>query len=532
MFDDWMQRGVKRDALPRHAVRVDRWDKQDLEHVASTVDQFSAGRQKLGEFTPTGKPAMEDTLWALLKAKPDLADPQEVDPAHLVNRVVAEELHSMPDFERLRRFTVGDDVQAALSANDLEPDLETLFDRLEQEVKQAEELAQTLAALAAANEGAEDAQRDLDELEERWANGEGSQEEVDEAKQKAEDAQGEADDLQSQAEAQVQALSDALDDVRTTIQATMHEAIRDSADDAKGSQETAKAWGMSPGEFQRLPADERIALAKRLNNDRTRRIADLFGPMRNLMLSEQARKTTNVPEEIFDVEEGAQIERLLPSELSRLSHPIFKKDFYKRFATKKLLQFAMRGEERLARGGIIMCEDGSGSMHGERELWSKALMLSLLHLARQQKRTFHLIHFGSAGQIKHIPFVRSEDFSLERILDAAELFAGGGTDFHTPLQKSLEILEEEFDSIGGIKSDVVFVTDGESGIDPTFGQHYRDEMERMQAITWGIQVNERGAIGHRYNNYEGLIDVCGGGVATIQDFLSGNDIRHIFRGVT
>lgn len=531
-IEGWLRKGVKRDELPRHSVRVDRWDEQDLDYVAETVDQFSAGRDKLGEFTPTGRPAMEDTLWSLLKARPEMLQADEIDPAHIVNKMVVDEMQSMSEFERLRRFTVGDDVQAALSANDLEPDLETLFDRLEQEVKQAEELAQTLASLAQAVSDSEQADVDLDELEERWSQGGASQDEVAQAQADAESAKEKAEELEAEAQAQAEALADGLEDARTTVQATMLSALQGTAERVKSEQDSMKAWGMDPGDVQRLPADQRIALAKRLNNDRTRRIADLFGPMRNLMLSEQARKTSNVPEEIYDVEVGAMLHRLLPSEMSRLRHPLLRKDFLRRFATKKLLQFAMRGEERLARGGIIMAEDGSQSMFGERELWSKALMLALLHLARQQNRTFHLLHFGSRDQIRHFAFEKPQDFSLDNILEAAEWFAGGGTDFFTPLNKALEILDSEFQSIGGIKSDVVFVTDGECGIDPTFAEHYRDEMERMQAITWGIKVNESGGSSYGYSGYSSLEDVCGGGVATIQDFLSGNEIRHIFRGAS
>jgi uncharacterized protein with von Willebrand factor type A (vWA) domain len=185
---------------------------------------------------------------------------------------------------------------------------------------------------------------------------------------------------------------------------------------------------------------------------------------------------------------------------------------------------SMRGTERKAQGGIILCEDGSGSMHGERELWAKAVMLCLLHLARMQKRPFHLIHFGSPGQFKRISFFDEADFNIDRVLEAAELFFGGGTDFQTPLSKALELLQDEHRSKGAVEGDVVFVTDGMCGIPEQFLEDFKKEQERLDFVVWGVNI-----AGSRGD--EPLATICDGRVATVKDLLSGQDIRQVFAGV-
>ena len=45
---------------------------------------------------------------------------------------------------------------------------------------------------------------------------------------------------------------------------------------------------------------------------------------------------------------------------------------------------------------MIVCLDGSSSMAGEKEIWSKAVALTLLEIARRQRRLFRFICFSSA----------------------------------------------------------------------------------------------------------------------------------------
>ena len=329
-----------------------------------------------------------------------------------------------------------------------------------------------------------------------------------------------------EAEAANEQFEDSMDRVRATVRTSLADAFERASEQAQTVSDTTLAWGLAPGTLTKMDAKERMELARKLNSDRFKRIADLFGPMRNMMLSEQKRRTVHTTEEIYDVEMGKDLGRLVPSELLALDDELTELDFLRRYQENALLQYAMQGEDKLARGGIIMAEDGSGSMRGERELWAKAVMLCLLHLCRQQKRSFRLIHFGSTNQIKVIEFTEPSHFSLDRIMEAAEVFWGGGTEFSGPMKQALSFLQHDHATKGETRADVVFVTDDECYVDKEFMTEYLDEMHRMDATTWGISV--AGGMNRR----EGALDsMTEGKVATVKDLASGEDVRRIFRGV-
>src|SRR5207249_4537867 len=87
------------------------------------------------------------------------------------------------------------------------------------------------------------------------------------------------------------------------------------------------------------------------------------------------------------------------------------------------------------RGPMIVCLDGSGSMEGEKEIWSKAVALTLLEIARRQRRLFRFICFSSADTplftLDLNPRERHE-VQEDRALDVAEYFPGGGRARRSP----------------------------------------------------------------------------------------------------
>jgi uncharacterized protein with von Willebrand factor type A (vWA) domain len=539
--DEWLVTGVDPKGLSEHTLRHDRWDEQDLFKVLTNITPYRTAREKITDIAPTGQPAMEDVFFGLLKAAPRLQPPDAVKPSHLVNLSVMEQFMSLDQVGRLRHWSVGDDVQAGLSAATMEPQVEVLFDKLSQQQQQAESLERTLGALALASTDQQAAQQDLDALAERIAaeggddsEGGGGSEPTDldhealDALAKAQREAGErVQQLQDKARTQADEFEGAMDSVSTLVQMQLSEALEQAITEAQGLTDTALAWGMEPGELQRLPAKERMELAKRLNDSRLRRIAEMFGPMQNIRLSEQTRNTKDAHETIVDIELGRDLPRILSSEAAMLADEDMEWNFYRRFAEGNLMQYRMEGTETLGRGGIIYCLDGSGSMSGQREMAGKAVMLSLLHLARQQKRTMHIIHFGSVNEIFHIEFTKPEHFQLDRILDAAELFLGGGTNFSTPMTRAREILHSEFDANGFTRADVVFCTDDECYVDSEFMEDYLESMHRMQATTWGI------AVGYAPNPQGALYQMCEDKVIHVSDLFDQRDgLRPLFRGVT
>jgi uncharacterized protein with von Willebrand factor type A (vWA) domain len=320
-------------------------------------------------------------------------------------------------------------------------------------------------------------------------------------------------------------LEQELEENRSGVRQIMKAALAKAADEYEAMNAVAQMWGLDPGELIRLPAEKRLELAKRLNNERFKRMADMFGPMERLMHMEQRRRVNDIPEEVYDVGIGADLERLLPTEYAKLLHPMRRLEFYKDFTEGRLQQYEMRGHDNVARGGIVLCLDNSGSMQGDRELWGKAVALCLLHLSREQKRNFYGIHFGSSYEIMEFDF-EQEGYDLDRIIEYAEFFFNGGTDFMRPLSVALDKLKAEFAAKGAVDADIVFITDGQCGVDEAWKTEFLSEIERIEAQVWGILIDETSR-----KATEPLNELCGGKVATVKEILSGEDITKIFGGV-
>jgi uncharacterized protein with von Willebrand factor type A (vWA) domain len=507
------------------AIETDLWDRREHQRATKGLRKYSRARNVLFKVARTGPDALVDAFMVLFKANPILRSAREMQPSHYVNRLVIEELLGLAATRRLRAHTVGDATQAALGCMTLAPILESIFERLAMLRDMAAEIEAQIVEFRRL-------QSDLEGLQEAFDATLGpdpSPEDI-EAALAAADQLREANRLmQEQGEhldAQIQDLLDRLADESWDVRAALHEAVSGMADATDDMVATARAWGLSPGELHQLSAAERLAVARQLDSERMRKIAEVFGRIRNMSFMDADVAMDSSHEEIVDLELGGDLGRLLPSELLLLGDPATEMDFFARWSERELLQYAVQGHDELGRGGIVICIDGSGSMSGSPEVWAKAVMLNLLHVARAEHREMHVIHFGGPGQFKHLAFEEPQDFSATRIIEAAGAFYGGGTDFQTPLEIALGALLDEHNRTGATRADVVFVTDDECAVHPQFMEHYLSEMHRIGARTYGLAMR-----GHEPYESGPLMQMCEGRVATIQDLQSGRDVRSMLRHV-
>jgi len=214
----------------------------------------------------------------------------------------------------------------------------------------------------------------------------------------------------------------------------------------------------------------------------------VVGRMRQQALALRKRPFERVSEEVFDVRLGRDLERLLPPELLALGHPLLRRDFGRRLVEGQLLTYSLRGADERGRGPMIVCLDGSGSMAGEKEIWSKAVALTLLEIARRQRRLFRFMCFSSADMplftLDLNPRERHE-VQEDRALDVAEYFPGGGTDFETPLSAALECLG----AARYRRGDVVLITDGECRVSPEWKARFLAEKKRLQFSLFSVLID-------------------------------------------
>lgn len=532
MFLDKILNNKKQDDRgTKQAIQHDKWDLGDWNKIVQEMKELSVADDKLAEFTATGHEAMTDTFFSLYKALPHLEDANKIRPSHIVNRHVMGEAMELPDYVELRSYSSLDLVASAMACVAMEPELEILFDKLKEEQEKAQQLDQMLQQM----EQMQGEGQSIDEMIEQ-ALADGDEEQAANYQEQAAQIAEALETLRQQMEQGKQQLQEQLESKSGEITQAMSVAMGQAKDQAETIDSLSNSWGLDPGSIKKMPADKRIELAKRINNEKFKKLAQVIGPMQRLAMSEQTKKLEYARDEIYDLELGSDLQHVLPEEMLFLGEDDIELIFFKKFYEDTLMQFKLQGTDKIAKGGIIYCEDGSGSMHGTREIWAKAVGLALLQIARSQNRDFMGIHFCGPGVYKIWEFnsatkkVSSRDYrgynlefnELDGILDYAETSMGGGTDFVTPLSQAIDKLDQEYRKSGKIKGDIVFATDGECGVPGIFLDKLAEEKERLGFRIFGIAIDCS-------PNAEPLKTICDGRVWSVKDIISGKDISTIFR---
>lgn len=219
--------------------------------------------------------------------------------------------------------------------------------------------------------------------------------------------------------------------------------------------------GSGQGELQKMPLRNKLELAEILSKSKkVQEVAKWAGKFIPIARSKQKTKHKNSVER-SGVEMGDDLERLLPSELIQYINPKTKREFLRRLAEKETLQYEKKGKEKLGKGSIILCLDQSGSME-KLETQSKGFALAIMAIARKQKRDFVYIPFSH--EVNKIREFEKGKIQPREMIEIAEEFLNGGTDFEQPLKKAINFIAKDKFKNG----DVIFITDGESKVSDAF----------------------------------------------------------------
>jgi uncharacterized protein with von Willebrand factor type A (vWA) domain len=336
-------------------------------------------------------------------------------------------------------------------------------------------------------EAAMQAQQQADDLQSqaRQARSQGNEAEAQNLQSQSDKLSSQAQDFEAQASSSQMSLDEAkgkLDELdegvseelqRNTpkLRQAARKAAEEALEDVKETSEFLEAWGSEAGKVQQLPYEEKLRRAEMIRSSyKMKELSRLVGRFKRLALNTQKTKVKEAKTEVFDVVQGDDLDRVLPSELFGLTHRMMRLDFYRRYAEGSLLLYDLKGKEKEGKGPIIVCCDNSGSMSGSKEIWSKAVALALLEIAKLQKRNYACIHFGSDDDPIKVIEVPKGQVSFETVLEIGQYFLDGGTSFMKPLTESVALIEKsEFK-----KADVVFVTDGECAVTDEFLTEFRE----------------------------------------------------------
>lgn len=150
---------------------------------------------------------------------------------------------------------------------------------------------------------------------------------------------------------------------------------------------TMATWGFDDNRLTPTSYEEKIEVSAKLRTLRkVKDISEMAGRFKESASELQRKKVKEEGLEVCRVELGNEIHKVLPSEKLFLARESTKKSFYKKLTQKELLSYKYKNNRAKSKGPIICCVDTSGSMEGEREVWSKSVAISLLDIAIKQKR--------------------------------------------------------------------------------------------------------------------------------------------------
>jgi len=254
----------------------------------------------------------------------------------------------------------------------------------------------------------------------------------------------------------------------------LREVLRDAREDLEGAVGLVAAWSSGPGEETRLPPEAKLQLMRNLvRNPRLWKIALLFGRYRRMGLRDRELKALLASEEVVDYVQGGDVARALAGELANFAMREREDLFYSKVVTHQLMIYELWQRHPRPRP-VYVCLDNSGSMSGAKEVWAKAAALALAHMALQHGRAVEIILFGDAADPLRVVSLRPEDKGptrLEKVLDVASYFLGGGTDFQKPLAHVLDAIQREDEKSG---NDVLFVSDGLCPLPEEFVGRFRE----------------------------------------------------------
>lgn len=454
-------------------------------HSSKLLKSEEAGLKEYDQYAEL----QQDMYSGLFKADPVVNEDWKIKREFLLNKKITESIMESPKFKELRVMTTHDVVNATVGT-------ELLSEESLKLVKDVKEQRDALQKLIDAGKQMDQAQQALDTLKTgiNPAQGDPTAPRQSTAEIELEEAQR----LYEEAMDKFQELTE-----EKQFQTAVNKMLVKVRDEVRETSEMISNWGLeSSGSWQRKSAHEKMELLNKLrNSSKLKKIAEMAGRYRRLAAMVRKERIKRGMDEIYSVTQGGDLSRILPSEMLRFLDESTEDKAALDLIEGRMMQYEIRGKQKKGKGPIVICIDSSGSMDGTPEIWAKSVAMALLEIAREQKRDFYCIHFSSGwrGNKMHTnEFLKGEGFDIEKVVDMAEYFEGGGTEFEPPLDAAREKIgnDKKYQ-----KADIVFITDGQSAV--------RD--------AWLVQFKEWKKE-NKVNIYSVLIDSYDNAISTLRQF--------------
>lgn len=198
---------------------------------------------------------------------------------------------------------------------------------------------------------------------------------------------------------------------RRKIQTFIASATSQAMERAEETKFVILSWGNGDADMKKTDfnADllERVSKSEKLSY-----VARFLGKYKDIYSSKHNNGYEYGRGEKYDITTGSNFSKALTSEMSLLSDPNLIPVFIRKYQNKQLKQYRRRESICKGKGDIIVCLDESSSTYGDNQAWGMAVAMMLLHICRQNKRNFALIHF--AKDIKTDLFRASDGHNSRR----------------------------------------------------------------------------------------------------------------------
>lgn len=384
-----------------HTFRLDE-DRWQAVAASAPVQAFLAAAQAR---RPTAADLLADTWHALWKTMPTLRPAEALHPGWAPHHGIVSALLTDPDYQVLHAFTQLDDTLATAA-------LLELGDRLVDQIPEPPPEASADAPPPIVDDPA------------------------------APPAAGEP--------------SATTPDRRRAVRTAMAAATQETA----ALQQRLASWGIEPGQLQHLPLADRLTLLQQLRQHPDLvQLSAWLGRIRHAWRAHRAARVTPGAADRYSVTTGRDVRHALPQELALLARPATRRLVGARLVDGRLLQYALRGRERVRWGPIVVAVDTSGSTTGAVEVWEKAVAGALVLEGRRTQRPVRVTLFSGPHDplITYVfPPQESPATVLTRLVACCQTHLGGGTDWVPPLTDALAALADPT----WTAADLVFLTDG------------------------------------------------------------------------
>ncbi|WP_251860999.1 VWA domain-containing protein [Clostridium sp. Marseille-Q2269] len=486
---------------------------KDIYDISSTMQSLV---QEGKRYLPVFDKLYKDIFLLLYKYEPFIYREDKIRSTCIINNRIIRNLAKTEDLQNLRKNCSLHELNSAIGCEIIGKKAVKIAKKWSQNQENEKEQSdginkennphhndeKTLSDLLIEMQEAEDKIKDLSkekqELEENIENLKNNISDLSEEdmKNKLQKIDEELENMEKQGDNIEEQLSDKLEESEEEIEnlsKEIAEAFNEAEKEVRQATSYVKDWGLGdkPNKSSKIPfADKVEALERIRKSKKLKELSDIIGRFKDSALKDQKNKHKDGAVAIKSVRIGNNIIHTLPSEKMLLTNETTKKEFYRKFNQKQLLEYELESDKLKSKGPMVVCIDMSSSMKGIKEKWSKAVTIALLEIAQEQKRNFAAILFNEDATEPII--IEKGKREPEKILDIAERFDGGGTLFETPLQKALDVIEQSKFK----KADIVFITDGHSYTHPDFIDKFNKMKDKKKFKVLSVLIYAGGNIGN------------------------------------